>query len=342
LLLDAADDLEAGGVTADVMAGCQRDRGSAVPGLRFAGALHRLVLEGKAPMLAKHYRTAGGAPDLDTLWSDAEPVLREHTAELRRRVIATVVQTNEPGRSAPLFGGLLVAAQRAAAAAGRRTPFPVRLLEVGASGGLNLRPHRVGYRLRDGAVLGDPASPLRLDPEWSGLPPTDVSAHLRVAARAGCDLNPVDVGTEDGRLHLSSFVWPDQLLRWHRLRDAFELAERDPVRVQRAAGAQWLAQQLARPQHGVLTVVWHSVVWQYVPPRERAHGRAALADAARRASTRAPLALLVYESRRTHTRSGPPFRFDLLLRLWPAGMSLYLGSGSGHGIPFHWEDRPYR
>src|SRR3981081_1927396 len=62
LLLDAADDLEAGGVTADVMAGCQRDRGSAVPGLRFAGALHRLVLEGKGPMLAQHHGPAGGAP----------------------------------------------------------------------------------------------------------------------------------------------------------------------------------------------------------------------------------------------------------------------------------------
>lgn len=338
LLTAAAEDLVRGGVTARVMAGAECDRQGTVPGLRFAGALHRLVLEGRAPTLAKHYPTAGGEPDLDTLWDDALPVLHEHTDELRARIAATVVQTNEPGRSAPLFGGLQVATHLAAEAAGRRACFPVRLLEVGASGGLNLRPHRVAY-LVDGEVLGDPGSPFALDPRWTGRPPVDLRHPLRLVRRAGCDPNPVDVITEDGRLHLQSFVWADQVERFERLRAAIDLAQLDPVPVRRAAGPEWLAEQLARPERDVLTVVWHSVVWQYTSPADRAMGRAVLADAAARARPMAPLALLVYEPRRTH---GPdPYQFQLLLKLWPAGVSLRLGWGAGHGIPFTWDTQPW-
>ncbi|GGM42592.1 hypothetical protein GCM10012275_11940 [Longimycelium tulufanense] len=324
------------------MAGTERDRGGSVPGLRFAGAVHRLVLEGRAPRLARHYPTVGGTPVLDELWTDTEPVLHQHVDVLRRRVRATVVQTNEPGRMAPLHGGLLVAAQRAAEAAGHAEPFPIRLLEVGASGGLNLRPDRVALELPGGRTLGDPDSPLRLPTEWAGLPPADLDAPLRVIERAGCDANPVDITTEDGRLHLSSFVWPDMLDRWRRLQAALRLAATNPVRVAAAPGPSWLARRLAERRPGLLTVVWHSIVWQYVSPGDRARGRAVLAAAATKATPEAPLALLVYEPRRTAGGQGPSrWRFDLLLRLWPAGHSLYLGSGGGHGIPFSWDVRPW-
>lgn len=348
LLSDAADDLAAGGVTAAVMAGHERDRSGSVPGLRFAAAVHRLVLAGRAPRLARHYATVGGLLDESSLWSDAEPVLVEHLDELRAIISATHVQTNEPGRSAPLYGGLLVAAERAAGPAAPES-MPVRLLEVGASAGLNLRPHRICYRLGGlaaagraaGAVLGDPASPLVLDPGWTGLPPAALHRPLRLVSRAGCDLDPVDVGEPDGVLHLSSFVWPDQPERLQRLREAIDLARLDPVTVRRAEGADWLEHKLARPRPGVLTVVWHSVVWQYIPAAERARGQQVLAAAAARATPAAPLALLVYESRQTpRGQPGGPYRFDLLLRLWPAGLTLCLGHGAGHGIPFTWNETP--
>lgn len=339
LLTCAAKDLAAGGVTTEVMAGAERDRRGTVPGLRFAGALHRLVLQGKTPELARHYPSVGGSPVLDRLWADAESAIRRNLPELRHRVNATTVQTNEPGRSAPLWGGLQVAAQRAAAAAGRGEPFPVRLLEVGASGGLNLRPHLVGYRLPDGRLLGDPASRLILDTKWTGLPNADLELPLRVESRAGCDLNPVDVSTVEGRLRLSSFVWADWTERWERLQAALDLAAADPVTVEYADGVNWLAGRLAAPASGVLTVVWHSVVWQYLPLPLRAQGREVLAAAAARATSDRPLALLVYEPRE-FAHDGP-FRFDLLLRLWPAGISLHLGSGLGHGVPFTWRERDW-
>ncbi|QUQ69046.1 hypothetical protein JJ691_68000 [Kutzneria sp. CA-103260] len=324
----AADDLDAGGVTSRAMAGSERDRPGTVPGLRFAAALHHLVLDGRAPALAKHYPSVGGEPNLDTLWPDAEATVREHEAEVRQLVRANAVQTNEVGRSGPLYGGLLVASERVGG-------LPVRLLEVGASGGLNLRPHKVAYRLADGIVLGDPDSELQLDPEWTGLPPADLSRPLALHSRAGCDVDPVDVTTTAGQLHLSSFVWADMVARMERLRAAMRLAVADPIQVERAGGADWLERQLAELPDGVLTVVWHSVMWQYASPNERERGRAALAEAAARATGNAPLALLVYEPRRARRH------FELLLKLWPAGLSLRLGQGMGHGLPFTWEEQPW-
>jgi hypothetical protein len=187
-------------------------------------------------------------------------------------------------------------------------------------------------------VLGDPRSRLVLDVGWTGLPPADLSRPLRLVERAACDLDPIDVSTVDGQLRLSSFVWPDHVDRLRRLAAAMRLARTDPVPIQRSSGSEWLAAELAEPHPGVLTVVWHSIVWQYVPASERAQGQQIMERAAAAATEDAPLALLVYESRRSASRG---FRFDLLLRLWPAGLSVRLGHGSGHGIPFEWAEQPW-
>src|SRR5262249_58339704 len=71
-------------------------------------------------------------------------------------------QTNEVGRAAALIGGLRHLAAEAC--------LPVRLVEIGASAGLNLRADRFhvhGPAGRD----GDPASPVVLDGAWRGPPP---------------------------------------------------------------------------------------------------------------------------------------------------------------------------
>ncbi|APU13010.1 DUF2332 domain-containing protein [Actinoalloteichus sp. GBA129-24] len=336
LLLDSvADDLAESGPMTSVVCGLELGGAGSVPGLRFAAAVHHLVLSGRAPKLARHYPTAGGRLDPATFWPAARAAILAGSDGVRERATATAVQTNEPGRMAPCLGGLQVAAQEAARRVGRSTPFPIRLLEIGASGGLNLRPDRVALEL-DGTVVGDETSPLRLDPAWTGRPSADLSAELRIVERAGCDLHPSDPNTEEGRLHLSSFVWPDSLERWDRLQAALRLASTDPITVDRAAGPEWLADRLADLPADVLTVVWHSVVWQYVSARDRARGREILAEAAARATDRAPLALLVYESRRMPPGAPMPYRFDLLLRLWPSGLAGRLGTGGGHGIPFTW------
>ena len=89
--------------------------------------------------------------------------------------------------------------------------FLVRLVEIGASAGLNLRWDH--YRYDDGGHgWGPPGSPVRLDGPWpDGPPPFEVEA--TVAERAGCDLSPLDATTGDGRLTLASYIWADQVDR---------------------------------------------------------------------------------------------------------------------------------
>lgn len=67
-----------------------------------------------------------------------------------------------------------------------------------------------------------------------------------VSAR-GCDLDPVDPTTEEGRLRLTSFVWPFDLHRHERLASALELAAARPPVVDRASAADWLRTRLIRP-----------------------------------------------------------------------------------------------
>ena len=64
LLDHAAADIERGGPIWDVLADDTSDRDGLLPGaqaLRLMGAVHRLVLEGRAPDLAGFYPSAGGA-----------------------------------------------------------------------------------------------------------------------------------------------------------------------------------------------------------------------------------------------------------------------------------------
>jgi hypothetical protein len=340
LLARAAEDVEAGGVVAETFAGREQLPGRLVPGLRLMGALHRLVLQGRAAELAAFYPSAGGGGRP----ADAWPAMRRVLARRREEVGALLdrpVQTNEVGRAAALFGGLLVAA-----AWFSRGPVAVRLLEVGTSGGLNLRADRFAY-LVGGAggsslaprstVLGEAASPVRLLEPWVGTPvPDPGSVRVRVVERAGCDPHPVDPTTEEGRLTLASYVWADQVERMARLRAALQVAARVPARIERAGAAAWLERVLVEPAPGTqLTVVWHSVVWQYLGQQERERVEAALAAAAERArrGRGTPLACLALESRRVTDR----YLFELRLQgsFLPEGLPV-LALADGHGPPVRW------
>lgn len=93
--------------------------------------------------------------------------------------------------------------------------------EVGASAGLQLRADHFRYDF-DGKSWGPARSPVRIADAWQGaLPPLTV--HPRIVERRGADLDPIDPATEDGRLRLMSYVWPDQTTRIGRLRSALAL-----------------------------------------------------------------------------------------------------------------------
>jgi hypothetical protein len=321
ILFGAADDFEAGGPTADLLRPHADDPSGSVPSLRLAGALHRLVLERQAPELALHYPSVGGTAGVDGAWPVARETIRTHLDQLRVAV-RRPVQTNEVGRSAVLYGGLLHVAAR--------TGLPVRLLEIGASAGLNLLVDRFAYDVADGLLLGDPAGPVRLHRPWQGALP---SGTVEIVDRAGCDPAPLDARSAEDRLTLTSYVWPDQVERLERLRAALHLAADAGVHVERLAGSDFLARELATPRDGVATVVWHSVVRQYMAPEERSRVQHLLREAGARATADAPLAHLFLEPERV---GGGDFRFVIGLTLWPGPQSVTLGEARGHGPPVVW------
>src|SRR5262249_23205228 len=101
--------------------------------------------------------------------------------------------------------------------------------------------------MRRGGGRGRP--PGVRDPGSGGGLPFDVRA--TVAERAGCDPNPLDPTTDEGRTTLLSFVWPDQADRLALVRAACDVARRVPATVERANGADWVAARLARPAPGM-------------------------------------------------------------------------------------------
>ncbi|MCA1711332.1 MAG: DUF2332 domain-containing protein [Actinobacteria bacterium] len=311
LLSGAADDYEAGGPTADLLRPHADDPSGSVPSLRLAGALHRLVLERKAPELALHYPSVGGTPG--DVWPVARRTIAQHLDELREGV-RRPVQTNEVGRSAVLYGGLLQVGGR------------VRLLEVGASAGLNLLVDRFAYEV-GGVALGDPSSPVRLREPWQGRVPTGA---VEVVERAGCDPAPLDPASEADRLTLTSYVWGDQVERFERLRGALQIAAQHGIAVERLPASAFLERELAEPRAGVTTVVWHSVVRQYLDPDERDRVVRLLAAAGERATQDAPLAHLTLEP------VPGEYRFLVELTTWPGGRTRVLAEAKGHGPPVEW------
>jgi len=318
ILTGLVDDLRGGGVTATILHGRDDDPFGSALALRLLGTVHRIVLEGRLPGLAALYPSTGGDP------ASGDPVgafldaLAGHATEVTER-LTDGVQTNEVGRAAVLAGGYAFVADR--------TGLPLRALEIGTSAGLNLRFDHYAYEVGS-HVVGDPDSPVRFTGIWAGPPPA-LPDRFDVAERRGCDRNPVDPTTADGRLTLLSYTWPDQLDRIARLEAAIEVARRVPVAIDRADAPTWVETQLTDARPGEATVVAHSIVFQYLSPERRRRVRATLASAGDAATRDAPLAWLRMEP------AGD--RAELRCTTWPGGEEVLLATAGYHGSPIWWE-----
>lgn len=320
-LLDRmAGDVDAGGVFADIFAGHQDDSLRQAVALRLLGGLHRLVLDGRAPALRRWYPSTGGQWDAEAAWPAIAQTVVEQTEELRA-ALATPPQTNEVGRAAALIGGLLLLSHR--------FDLPIRLFEIGCSAGLNLRADRYCYRY-PGGRWGRVDSPVTIDDAWRGTMPPDAS--LRIVARQGYDIAPIDATTRDGELTLLSFVWPDMTVRLSRLRGAIRVAREVPVQLQLRSATDAVADLAAAPD--TLTVLWHSIMWQYLSREEQGAVAAGIEAVAAQAGPRSPFVHLRLEPQRR--TPGSPVAFLVRARSWPGGDDELLAECSPHGPPVTW------
>lgn len=307
-VLDAAHaDAVAGGATWDRLRPHAALPSGAALALRLAGAAHRLALAGLAPAYAAHLPTCGGDGDIDAAARAFVALMADD------RLDVVPVQTNEPGRTAPLAAAFH--------ALHRRTGRPLRLLELGASAGLLLRFDDYAFD-RGTSVVGNVASGVRI-PLDAGDDPPPVGP-TPVVGRRGCDANPLDPRDEDDRLLLLSFVWAGEVERFRTVAAALDAAATDPAPVDRADAGDWLERELAEPVPDALTVVYHSIVWQYLPPATRDGVRTALAG------FRGPLAYLRFE----------PGDGVAETRVRLDGEEHLLATSGFHGRPLDWRGLP--
>ncbi len=287
--------------------------GDVVP-LRLAGALHALVLSGQAPELAAVYPPQD--PPDEALIGAVLRAFDNHAPHILNW-LDSPPQTNEVRRSAALIA--------AAAWVADRCPSPMVISELGASLGLNLQFDR--FALEIGAdTLGDPDSAVRLRPEWrGGLPPV---CPIRVEARAGVDLNPLDPDDPEDALRVLSYLWPDQPERETLTRAAIALAHSRP---ERGDAAEWLEHRLATPRPGRLHVIFHTIAWQYFPQATAARCEAAITRAAAAATAEAPLAHISMEADGTLQSAA------LKARLWPHGEDRELARVDFRGRWIDWQ-----
>ena len=323
LLALGAEDLEVGGPTGALMAPWSGATGPEIfadaAHLRLLGGLHDLALSGDDPVLSATFPKPDRKTDVAAAWEAAKAAMVAHHDSLAQ-FMTHEPQTNEVRRSACLAPGFLEV--------GQATRLPIRAFELGASAGLNLNWDRYGYRFGDTA-WGDTASPVQIDCEWTGGAPA-VAAKINVISRAACDRRPGDLTDPVQRRRLLAYIWPDQFERLARIAAAIELARSLGVAVEEADAVAW-AEQHAAPRDGAVTVLYHSVFWQYMPPESQAALAAVIAKHSAHASAKAPFAWLRMEP--------PPenmLAMEVRLTLWPTGEERSLATVHPHGAWVKW------
>jgi hypothetical protein len=313
LLGRAAADVEVHGPTWEVLRGDEHDPGPSALALRLMGAVNRLVLQGDEPALAAVYNETDH--DESVAWQTFRLVL-ERNVESLRRLVELPVQTNEVGRCAALLPGFLAFAAD--------TGLPLRMLEVGASAGLNLRWDRYRY-VAEGFAWGPADSPVTIDVKLQGDSRFPASPRVEIAERQGCDAAPIDPATPEGRFSLLAYVWPDQPARIERLRAALDAAVELPVSIEREGAASWVGRKLAERSPGRATVLYHSIVAQYLSEEERVAFQRHVQEAGEQADEDAPMAWL---------RMEPAGEWaDVRISTWPGGEDRHIARVGYHGSP---------
>jgi hypothetical protein len=306
-----------------------------LPVLLFA-CVHDLLLEDPRQELARWYpnlTTSPRSPGDPSLMPTFRQFVESHADRLRILLATRTTQTNEVGRCAIFLPALgLLDAEVG----------PLGLLDVGASGGLNLLLDRYEYRYEspDGVVtrVGGPSSVV-LEAATTG--PMPVPADLPViAVRLGIDRHPIDVTDDDEAHWLEACVWPDQPDRFHRLVAAIEIARQTPPEVLAGDAVSSLAagvESVGASAHPVVTNSW---VLNYLT----AEDRIAYLDELDRIGAHRDLSWVYVEAPALipELPNGPdtkdPHRTVLSMARWRGGRRSveHLATCHPHGFWIHW------
>lgn len=288
--------------------------------LRVAGALHFLHLTGATDALAPVY--AGEVTDQAAVDALVAEVAQAFDAALLPWLDGPP-QTNEAGRSASVMAGLLWL--------GEHVSRRFELIEIGASAGINTMMGRYGYDL-GGVKAGVADSLMQIIPEWHGSPPP--AGPIEIVSVKGCDIAPVDLSDPAQAQRLKAYIWADATERMARMEVAIALATAQRPDLVQMDAAAFVAERLSADQaEGVTRVLFHTVMWQYLPQATRDAIRTMMEKAGAQATPERPLAWLRVETNRT------TFRHELTVKYWPGrGEVALLAEAHPHGAWVRWLD----
>lgn len=283
-------------------------------GLRLVGALHALVLQDTCPELTAAYPP--NKTDRAQLWTAVKTAFQSHEAHIMDW-LDLPPQTNEVRRSAALIPACLSLQDHLG--------LPLVLSELGASAGLNLNWDQFCLTL-NGVKFGDASSKVHLKPDWSGPLPPNVDPN--VISKAGCDLNPLDPARD--ALRLQSYIWPDQINRMIRTKEAIAIARKNPAPVEKSDVQGWLQKRLSQRHTGAVHVIYHTIAWQYFPPETQKSCEDLIRTAGQAATPDAPIAWLGMEA------DDNPDGANIRVTYWPSGETHDLGRIDFHGRWVKW------
>lgn len=321
LLRAFATSLETGGIIKTLVGDWVGNPRADALGLRLAGSLHHAVLTGASADLQSVYPVGHTYPDFEAVWPVVEAYLAAN-AKTVTEFIQSPPQTNETRRAFMLLTGLN--------AISKRFGKPIHFLELGASAGLN-QNFDAFYYDAGSWQWGDASSRMTVTTNWNGPVPHFVES-IAIRDRKACDQNPLDLSDATTRLRLKSYVWPDQPERLARFDAAADIAVSRGTKVEKADAADWLERELATRPSDAVTVIFHSVFFQY-PPLETRQRMTDLIEAAGAISTDdAPLVWLRYEPEILWNRNAPPLALGMTcdLRSWPGDEHQILARSDGH------------
>ncbi len=286
--------------------------------LRLAGGFHHLKLTGADDRLLPVYR--GDVTDQAVV----DAIVAEVTADHDTRLLPWLdgpPQTNEAGRSASFMAGLLWLSDKV----GPR----FELNELGASAGINTMMERYHYDLK-GVTAGPENSPMQIKPEWRGPPPP--IAPVEIVSSQGCDQAPVELSDTEAALCVKSYIWPENEDRLARMDAAIALAAEKRPDVVQADALDWVTERLATQQDpGIVRVINHSIVWQYIPDDRRKQLTEAIEEKGREATTERPLVWMMLETNRE------TFKHELSIKYWPGPDNWHLlAEAQAHGSWVQW------
>ncbi len=229
----------------------------------FLAAVNYILMKNPKDGLAEFYPNVGGSFSPSPAMLNAFSIFCEKfEVEIGKLLETRLVQTNEVQRCALLLPAVNMVSEKSGVE-------KISLVDVGASGGLNLLMDQVFIQYSDGSSAGPLNSTLRLECESKGLSLPDFKNGIQISSRIGIDLNPVDLLNADQREWNLALIWPDQFERIKRLQKALKLLSSNKILLRKGNANQILDEVVSEIPEDQLVCVMHSFTLNQFSKEER-------------------------------------------------------------------------